>query len=77
VAVAWSINLIDPELVILSGSISKAHEYFMPALDAKLRKNICQMPSEKTEVVLAKLGDYAGFIGASCLVLENYHKKIK
>ena len=71
VPVAWAINFLDPEQVVLGGSISKAHEYFMPAMEAKLRKNICPVPSENTKVVLAKLGDYAGFIGAACLVLEN------
>lgn len=71
VAIAWSINLIDPELIILGGSISNAHKYFEPSMEKTLRKHICPVPAKKTKVVLAKLGSYSGFIGAACLVLEK------
>ncbi len=71
VAVAWSVNLIDPEVVVLGGSISKAHPFFIEAFEKNLRKQICPVPSEKTKVVIAKLGDYSGFIGAASLVLEK------
>ncbi|VAW10565.1 hypothetical protein MNBD_BACTEROID03-1775 [hydrothermal vent metagenome] len=71
VPIAWSINIIDPELIVLGGSISNAHPFFMPSLEKELRKHLCPEPSKKTKVVIAELGDYAGFIGAACLVTEN------
>ncbi|MCF6222515.1 MAG: ROK family protein [Flavobacteriaceae bacterium] len=71
IPIAWSINLIDPDIVVLGGSISSAHKYFMPSMEDKLRKIICPVPSKKTKIVLARLGDYTGFIGAACLVIEN------
>ncbi len=71
VPISWSINLIDPELVILGGSISNAHKFFMPSLDKHLRKRICPEPAQKTKIAIANLGDHAGFIGAACLVLKN------
>jgi glucokinase len=69
-AVAWGINIIDPAIVVLGGSIAKALKLFAPAMEGSLRKNICPLPSEKTSVVKARLGDHAGLIGAACLVLQ-------
>jgi len=71
VAIAWSINLIDPEVIILGGSISNAYKFFAASMEENLRKNICSVPAEKTKVVLAALGDYAGFVGAAALVLSK------
>lgn len=71
VPVSWAINLIDPEVVILGGSIANAHPYFLPHLEKKLSSQICSVPASKTKIYLSKLGDYAGFIGAACLVIEN------
>ena len=71
VPVAWSINLIDPEVVIIGGSIASAYPFFKTSMEENLCKWICPVPAEKTKVVLAKLGDYAGFIGAACLMIDD------
>jgi glucokinase len=71
VPIAWAINLIDPEVVILGGSITGAYQFFKDSMEEYLRKWICPVPAERTKVILAKLGDNAGFIGAACLVIEN------
>ncbi|MBU4257610.1 ROK family protein, partial [Patescibacteria group bacterium] len=62
VAVSWSINLIDPEIIILGGSIAKAFQFFSVSLEKHLRKQICPVPAKKTKVVNSKLGENAGFI---------------
>ncbi|NOY37309.1 MAG: ROK family protein [Chlorobi bacterium] len=69
-AISWGINIIDPELVILGGSIVNAMNLFSPAMEKFLRKHICSVPAEKTKVVKTQLGDHAGFIGAACLALQ-------
>jgi glucokinase len=71
VPLSWSINLIDPDIIIIGGSISAAYEFFKNSMEENVKKWVCPVPAEKTKVVLAKLGDYAGFIGAACLVIEN------
>jgi glucokinase len=71
VPIAWSVNLIDPELVVIGGSIAAAYPFFKTSMEENLRKWICPSPAEKTKVVLAKLGDHAGFIGAACLMIDN------
>ena len=64
---AWSINLIDPQVVVLGGSITAAWSFFRDSMEENLRKWICPVPAKKTAVVLSKLGDYAGMIGAASL----------
>lgn len=71
VAISWSINIIDPEIIVIGGSISSAYKFFKISMEENLRKHVCPVPAERTKVVLAELGDYAGFIGAACLVIEN------
>jgi glucokinase len=70
--IAWCINLLDPDIVILGGSIAKAMDLFSPAMEKYLRQHICPVPAQKTRVAQAILGDNAGFIGAACLALQNY-----
>jgi len=74
-AISWGINTIDPDIVILGGSISNAIELFAPAMERFLRKYLCPLPVEKTKVVKAQLGDHAGLMGAACLVLQSKTKK--
>ena len=69
VAAAWTINLIDPEIVILGGSVSKAYKFFEQSFNETLSKMICPVPAVKTKVVCAKLGSNAGFIGAASLAI--------
>ncbi|MHB8581027.1 MAG: ROK family protein [Ignavibacteriaceae bacterium] len=69
VAISWSINLIDPEIIILGGSITNAFKFFSSSLEKNLRKQICPTPAEKTKIELAELGANAGFIGAASLAL--------
>lgn len=70
VPIAWAINIIDPEIVVLGGSITAAYKFFSNSMELHLRKQICPVPAEKTKVIPGKLGDSAGFIGAACLVLD-------
>ena len=67
-ALSWSINLLDPEVVIIGGSISNAMELFYPSLHETLVKSICPVPTQNLKIVKAQLGDNAGFIGAAALV---------
>jgi glucokinase len=70
-ALAWGINIIDPGIVILGGSIANSIDLFYDQMNNSLRKYICPVPAEKTKVVKAELGDNAGFIGAAALVIPE------
>ncbi len=71
VAMAWSINLLDPEIIVLGGSVSSAYEYFLPTTKATLSGYICREPYQELKIEIARLGKHAGFVGAGSLVLEH------
>lgn len=70
-AVAWGINMIDPGIVILGGSIANSMELFYGSMEKVVRKYVCPVPANKTKIVKATLGDIAGFIGAAALVIQD------
>ena len=70
-AVAWGINMIDPGIVILGGSIANSIELFYSSMDTVVKKFVCPVPASKTKIVKASLGDIAGFIGAAALVIQG------
>lgn len=71
VPLAWGINVIDPDIVVLGGSISNALDLFYEPMMALLRKHICPVPASRTRVVKASLGNNAGFMGAAALVIHG------
>jgi glucokinase len=70
-ALAWMVNLIDPDVVIIGGSMANSMDLFYPTMNEILRKNICPVPAQKLRIVKAQLGGNAGFMGAAALVFEG------
>jgi len=71
VPVSWAINMIDPEIVVVGGSITAAYDFFKSSMEESFKKLVCPVPAQNTKIVPARLGDYAGFIGAACLIIDN------
>lgn len=62
------VNILDPELLIIGGGVSKAEEFIFPELNSVLElKSLGDSP----RVTRVGLGDDAGAIGASVLVMEE------
>lgn len=70
-AAAWSVNLFDPEVIVIGGSIANSWELFIPAMEKAVKSFICPAPAAKLKIVKAQLGDMAGFAGAASLVVCN------
>jgi len=69
-ALAWSVNLIDPDVIVLGGSITNSMDLFLSPVEKMLRKHICPVPAETIRIAKAQLGDNAGFAGAAALVFS-------
>ncbi len=69
VAMSWAVNIIDPDIVILGGSIANAFKYFGAEMEKHFRAHVCPSAAGKTKVVLARLGANAGFVGAAALAI--------
>lgn len=70
VPIAWGVNFIDPEVIILGGSIAKSYSLFEGTLKEGLEKYICPSQDRFPRIELASLGDNAGFVGAASLHLH-------
>jgi len=67
------VNFFDPEMVVLGGGVIKA---LGPAFLKPIRKTarqyfIAKQDADKVRIVPAKLGDYAGILGAAMLAWER------
>lgn len=61
--------VVDPELFLIGGGVSKAGTYLTDMI-VKYYKEKCFRGSTETPVVLAKLGNDAGIYGAAKLVID-------
>lgn len=62
-------NVLDPDIIVIGGSVSHAWQFFYNSLIENLYENINQAPREHLQVVRAALGDNAGLMGAAALLL--------
>jgi glucokinase len=63
--IANLINLFTPDIIVLAGSLMKSAPLFLEEIRATISRGCRFVPYEKTELVLASLGDDANLIGAA------------
>lgn len=66
--IAIIVNLLDPDVFVVGGSVSRAWEFFSNALIESLYKNINPLPSQHLKITKALLGDDAGLLGAAAQI---------
>jgi len=59
------INLFTPDAIVLSGSVMKSAPLFLDRIRAVIRCGCRFVPAEKTELMLASLGEDTNLIGAA------------
>jgi len=69
--IAILIQLFNPELIILGGSISEAKNYILTPIQQALNIYSMAKLSEKTEIRLSTLGKEVGLVGAVAIVNEH------
>jgi glucokinase len=67
IGLATVINFYNPKRIILGGGLVEAVPQFFDLAELEARRRALRIPSRKTEIVRAELGDYAGTIGAALL----------
>ena len=68
--IALLINLFNPELVILGGSLAATQEYLQLPIRSAVNKYSLTLMNNDTKFKLSQLGNTAGVIGA-CLLVRN------
>lgn len=68
--VAAIINVFNPEMVILGGDLSCAGDYLLQPIITAVRKYTLNLMTRDSDIVLSKLKDRAGVVGA-CLLARS------
>lgn len=68
--VAGLINIFNPEMVIIGGTVSVVGDYLMQPIKSAIRKYSLNLVNKDTNIVESKLKDRAGVIG-SCLLSRS------
>ena len=68
-------NALNPELGIFAGGLAQAGEKIMEPLRKECFRRTLLVPGKRMKIVLGKLGDDAGMIGAAGLALERLKGK--
>jgi len=71
VRLAYLINLLDPELVIIGGGIEKAGTLLLASIKETVRKWSFNHSLKKVKIVSARLGEEVVAVGAANLVLRQ------
>ena len=61
------IYVLTPQAVIIGGGVSASFEFFYPALKAEIEQRVMATSRARLEILPAKLGNYAGMVGAAKL----------
>lgn len=69
-SIALLINIFNPELVILGGSLATTGDYISLPIQSAINKYAVSLVSTDTKLKFSKLGESAGVIGA-CLLVRN------
>ncbi len=61
---AGLINILNPEKVVIGGALSQTGDYILQPIKTWVKRYSLNLVNEDTKIVLSKLGDQAGLIGA-------------
>ena len=70
--IAGLINLFNPELVVIGGTLAYAGDYLMLPLRSAIRKYSLNLVSQDSTIKISKLGEKAGLLGASLLARSKF-----
>ncbi|MEX0907587.1 MAG: ROK family protein, partial [Gemmatimonadota bacterium] len=62
--VANMINVLNPEMVVITGGVTRAGDHLFSSLRAEVRKRAFKSAQEACQIVSAQLPGTAGVIGA-------------
>lgn len=72
IGLANVVNLLNPELIIIGGGVSKAGEYILEPIRETIKKRTLKIPGDTVRVEPALLGESAGVVGSSLLVSSEW-----
>jgi predicted NBD/HSP70 family sugar kinase len=71
IALANAINLLNPSLVVMGGSLAEFGEPFLLSVRTEVRQRALWDAIRDVEITLSELGDSAGTIGGAAVFLDT------
>ena len=68
---AGLINLLNPELVVIGGVLAETGDYILQPIKSAVRKYSLNLVNKDSAIVLSKLKERAGVIGACMLARKS------
>ena len=71
IGIATIINLFNPSLVVIGGSMSRASAYLLPAIQSMIDQHALAQAREHVRVVVSEFGENAIAVGAATLAIRD------
>jgi N-acetylglucosamine repressor len=72
---AFALNLLGPEMVVLAGPLAQGSDVFLQAVQHQVNLHALQQVSKFTQIVCDKYDQFSGTRGASLLALDRIFKE--
>jgi predicted NBD/HSP70 family sugar kinase len=69
-AIAGLVNMFNPEIIVLGGTLCSATDYLLPPIKSAINKYALNFVSKDTAIKVSKLGETAGLVGI-CAITRN------
>ena len=73
---AYIIQLLNPEIIVLSGPLSKARQYVLTSIQQSLNRLCLEKISGNTKVIISDKGDESALLGNSEMVLQKFFSEM-
>ena len=74
IGVKNTVNLLNPEAIILGGERMDAYEFFSPSFEEAVKRHSFPEEAKKLDILPAKFGKEGWVIGAAALVIRDFFK---
>jgi len=68
---SFIIQLLNPEIIVLSGPLSRARQYVLSPIQQSLNRLCLEKISENTAIIVSDLGDQSALLGTSEMVFQK------
>jgi predicted NBD/HSP70 family sugar kinase len=68
---SYIIQLLNPEVIVLSGPLSKAKQYVLSPIQQSLNRLCLEKISESTPIIISDIGDQSALLGTSEMIFQK------
>src|SRR5665648_1233256 len=68
---SYIIQLLNPEVIVLSGPLSKAKQYVLSPIQQSLNRLCLEKISESTPIFISDMGDQSALLGSSEMIFQK------